>query len=126
MRKFFDSNIDNRFEPDISPDNFSDVNLEDTPLYEIYEDDTTDVGGGLAGKTEDYEDPSMANGFYREVRMPEINDNHVNASVMLPRGNSYDRVKVVGREKGADGNAVGRTNDTILDTREYCVEFYDG
>ena len=36
LRKEFDSNIKDRFGPDISPDDFPDVNLEDTPLYEMY------------------------------------------------------------------------------------------
>ena len=40
------------FGPDVSPDNFPDVNLEDTPLYKIYKDDTTDVEGGFSFNTE--------------------------------------------------------------------------
>ena len=62
------------FGPDISPDYFPDVNLEDTPLYEMYEDDTTDVGGGLAVNTEDDEGPDMATGLDRKVPTPEVND----------------------------------------------------
>ena len=54
-----------------------------------------------------------------EVPKPKANDNYVNASVMLPRGNSYAIGKVVGRKRDTDGNAVGRTNgNPILDTRE--------
>ena len=49
--KDFDSNIKDRFGPDISPDNFPDVNLEDTTLYEMYEDDNTYAEGGLTGNT---------------------------------------------------------------------------
>ena len=51
--KDFDSNIRDKLRPEISPDDFPYVNLEDTPLYDMYEDNTTDVGGALAGKTED-------------------------------------------------------------------------
>ena len=91
MRKDFYSNIKDRFGPDISPDNFPDINSEDTPLYEMYEDNTTDVRGGLAEKTEDDENPVMATVFDREVPTPELNDNYVNASVLLPRGKSYAR-----------------------------------
>ena len=47
LRKEFDTNINNKFGPDVSLYDFSDVNLEDTPLYEMYEDDTTVVEGGL-------------------------------------------------------------------------------
>ena len=66
----------------------------------------------------------MATGLDREVPTPEVNENYVNASVMLPRGKKYARGKVIGRKRDADGNAVGRTNDNpILDTRKYHVEF---
>ena len=66
-------------------------------------------------------------GLDREVPTPEVNDNYVNASVMLPRGNSYARGKVIGPKRDADGNDVGKTNyNPILDTRAYHVEVYDG
>ena len=39
----FDNSIRDKLGPYISPDNFPDVNLEDTPLYEMYEDYTTDT-----------------------------------------------------------------------------------
>ena len=55
-----DSNIKDRFGPDVSPDNFTDIILEDTPLYEMYEYDTTDVEVGLAGNTKYDEDPAMS------------------------------------------------------------------
>ena len=127
LRKDFDSNIKNRFGSDISPDDFPDVNLEDAPLYEIYEEDTTDVGGVLTDNTEDDEDPDMAHLLDCEVSTPEVNENYVNASVIFPIGNSYARGKVVVRKIDADGNAVGRGNENpILDTREYRVEFDDG
>ena len=67
--KDFDSNIKDRFGPDISPDNFPDVNLEGTPLYEIYEENTIDMKGGLADNTEDDEDPAMATELECEVPM---------------------------------------------------------
>ena len=69
----------------------------------------------------------MDTGLDRKVPMTEVNDNYVNASVMLPRGNSYARGKVIGWKIDADRNASGRTNDKpILKMREYCVEFDDG
>ena len=37
LRKKFDSIIKDRYGPDISPDNFPDINLEGTPLYDMYE-----------------------------------------------------------------------------------------
>ena len=127
LRKEFDRNIRDKFGPDISPYDFPDINLEDTPLYEMYEENSTDLEGVLAGNTKDDEDPDMATVLDREVTTPELNENYVNTSVILPRGNSYSRGKVTGWKRYADGNAIGRTNDNlILDTREYHVEFDDG
>ena len=81
----------------------------------------------MAGKTKDDEDPAMSNELDREVLTPEVNDNDVNASVMLPRRNSHSIVKVIRSKRDSDGNAVGTSNDKhILDTREYHVKFDDG
>ena len=64
----------------------------------------------------------MATIFNREVPTPEANYNYVNASLMLPIVNSYDRGKVIGLKIDADGNVIGSSNDNpILDTREYSV-----
>ena len=87
-------------------------------MYEIYEDNTADVNGGLAGNNEDDEDPVMATGLDHEVPTPKVNDSYVNVLVMLTRGNSYARGEVIGQKRDADGNSVGITNDNpILDTR---------
>ena len=60
----------------------------------------------------------MANGLYREVSTPEVNENYVNTSVMLSRGNSYAREKFIGHKKDTYGSDVGRgTDNPILDTR---------
>ena len=127
LRKEFDSNIKERFGTDVSPGYFPGIHLEDTPLYEMYEDDITYAEGGLVSNTEDDEYPDMDTGLDIEVPTPEANDNYLNASVMLPRGESYSRGKFIGRKRDAYGNTVGRSNDnSILDTREYSVEFDDG
>ena len=127
LRKEFVSNITDRFEPDLYPENFPNVNFEDKPLYGMYKDDTTDVQDGLVGNTEDDEDPATATGLDRELPTPEANDNYVNAQVIFPVVNSYARWKVIGRKRYADGNNVGRKNDNpILETRKYPVEFDDG
>ena len=92
----------------------------------MYGDDTTDVEGGLAVNNKDDEDPAIATGLDREVPTPEVNNNYVNALVVLPIGNRYGTGKVIGRKRDADGNIVGRINNNpILDTREYRVEFDD-
>ena len=90
LGKEFDKITREIFGPYISPDYFPDVNLEDTPLYDMYEDDTTDAEGGLS-----YEIPVMATGLDLQVPTPEVNDNYVNSSFMSPRGNTYARGKVV-------------------------------
>ena len=51
LRKDFDDSIRYKLGLDISPDYFIYVNLEDTPLYEMYEDNTMDAEVGLEGKT---------------------------------------------------------------------------
>ena len=40
--KEFNYSIRDIFGPNILPDDFPDVNLEDTPLYYMYKEDTTD------------------------------------------------------------------------------------
>ena len=124
LRKEFDRNNKDMFGPDVSTYNFPDVHFDDTPLYEIYEDNTIDVECGLAGNTEDDEEPSLDNGLDREVPTPDLNGNYVNALVVFPRGNIYTIGKVIGWKRYEYGNTVVRTNDNpILDTREYHVDF---
>ena len=69
----------------------------------------------------------MDTGLDQDIKTLEENNNYVNYSVMLLRGNTYDRGRVTGRKRDAYGNTVGRENNNpILDTREYLAEFYDG
>ena len=93
----------------------------------MYEDETTYVEGSLSGNTEDDEEPAMYTELYCKVPTSKVNDDYINASVMLPTRNSYSRGKFIGRKRDADGNSIGRKNDNpILYTSEYCVEFDDG
>ena len=93
----------------------------------MYEDDVTDAEGVLAGDNEEDENPILETGFDCEVPIPEVNNNDVNNSVMLSRGNTYARGKFIGWKRDADGNFFGIRNDNpILDTHEYLVEFVDG
>ena len=127
LRKDCDKIIKEIFWPDMSPYDFSDGNQQDIPLYDIYQDDTTDTEGFWDDKSEYDEVPVMDTGQDRQVPTPEVNHNNVNYSVMFPRGNTYDRGKVIGRKIYASGNAVGRMNDNpILDTREYFFELDGG
>ena len=54
-----------------------------------------DKEGGLSGNNEDGENPIMGTGLDREIPMTEVKTNHMNTSVMLPRGNTYGRGKVI-------------------------------
>jgi len=58
---------------------------------------------------------------------PEAGDNLVSAEIMIPRGGTMARGRVLGRKRDHYGNPIGRANDNpILDTRSYIVEFDDG
>ena len=80
----------------------------------MYEEDDIDAEGGLEGKTQYNEDTVIDTGLDFEVPMPEVNDNNVNASVLLRIGNSYYRGKFIGRKIDTDGNAIGSTNDNPI------------
>ena len=94
LRKEVDGKIRDRFGPDISPDDFTYVNHEDTPIYDMYEDNTTDTEGGLAGNNEYNENPITYTGLDYELPAPEANANYINTSVMLLRGRNYAIGKV--------------------------------
>jgi hypothetical protein len=59
--------------------------------------------------------------------MPEAGGNYVNASLMLPHGNSLARGTVIGQKRDARGDPIGNANtNPIMDSRVYRVEFDDG
>ena len=60
LRKHFYNSTREIFGPDILPYEFPDVNLEDTPMYDMYENDTTDAEGDLVDKMEDNEIPLVS------------------------------------------------------------------
>ena len=60
------------FGPDISPDDFPDVNLKDMPIYDMYEENDTHAEGGLSSNSEYYEILVMANGLDCEFPTPEV------------------------------------------------------
>ena len=106
LSKDFDNSIRETFRPDISPDDFIDVSLEDTPLYEMYDDDTTDAEVSLADKSKEDEIPVMATGLEHQVPTLEVDDSYVNSSVILPRFNTYARGKVIRHKMDAIVNAI--------------------
>ena len=86
-----------------------------TPEWEKYEDD----------------DPSStlpsAPAITLEPITPEANDNYMNVEIVLSRGDTMERGRVVGRKRDHNDNPIGRAHaNPILDTRCYDVEFDDG
>ena len=59
--------------------------------------------------------------------MPEVGDEYVHALVMLPRGSQMTCGTVKVRKQDLDDNPIGCQSDNpILDTRLYDIEFPDG
>ena len=98
LRKEFNNRIKERFGQDISPEKFPDVDLENRPLYDMYEYDTTDAEGVLAVKNEGNETPIMATGFDHEVPTPEVNANYVNDSVMFSYNYLPSSIGIISRK----------------------------
>ncbi len=84
------------------------------------------LADGLTGNVDD-EPPTPSLGVVGELPTPEADDNYVNASLMLPRGNALVRRTVIGQKRDAQGNPIGNSNtNPILDSRVYPVEFEGG
>ena len=114
-RKEFDAAIAIKLGPQATKQDFEELGVEDAPVHEPYEDD--DAAGVMPAAPPEEEEPTPDG----------APDNYLSASVMLPRGDSLARGRVVGRKRDADGNPLGRANaNPILDTRRYEVEFADG
>jgi hypothetical protein len=111
-RTDFDAEIERRLGPSMKPDDFEDNDIE-TPTYETYEDDD--------------DEPMPPAPDADEEPTPELGDNYLHAEVLLPRGDTTQTGRVIGRKRDAFGNPVGIENpNPILDTRVYQVEFPDG
>jgi hypothetical protein len=139
----FNHNIQDKFGPETSPDDFPDLNIPNTPEHNNFDDvdyagrDDEWVkrwraftGNGLAnGLTGDADDelPTPSLGIDGKLPTPEADDNYVNASLMLPRGNALARGTMIGQKRDARGDPIGNANtNPILDSRVYRVEFEDG
>jgi hypothetical protein len=114
--------------------------LEDTPHYNKFDDVNVDLRyqdkkwlerwrkfTGDEPDDMDDEDPWVVTGTDSEDTTPEIGDQYLGASILLPRGSVNVRGKVKSRKRNSDGNLVGVANpNPIKDTRTYEVEFPDG
>ena len=100
----------------MSTEKSPDINIEDMPLYDLYEDEHNDSKVQPV-VPEDKETPTPATGLDTEVPTPEADVNYVNTSIILPRGSKFSRGRVIGRKRDVDGNPTGRANtNPILDT----------
>ena len=75
----------------------------DTPIYEYYEN---------------YDEITL-DPLSEELELtPQVGDNFLNAEIMLPKGGSMAKGKVVRRKRSVDGDLIGRAanRDPILDT----------
>ncbi len=62
----------------------------------------------------------------KEEVTPEAGDKYIQASIMIPRGNTFTRGTVVSCKCDAEGNTIGRAYDNpILDSCIYEIEFAD-
>ena len=58
---------------------------------------------------------------------PEVGDNCVNIEIVLPRGSTEQRGRIISRKGDIDGNPISNANNNpILDSRCYEVQFDDG
>ena len=128
------------FGDDCKPEDFPDVGLEDTPHYNSFNDVNVDrrhqdpewlkrwrLFTGEADDGIDDEDPWEVTGIDSKAPTSEANDNYLGASILLPRGSSSARGKVISRKRNSDGEVFGHADpNPIMDTRTYDVEFPDG
>ena len=139
----FDLNIQDKFGPKTTQDDFPDLDIPDTPEHDNFDD--VDESGrddkwvacwcaftrdrladGLPGDADD-EIPTPSLGLDIVLPTPEAGDNYVNASLILPRGNLLARGTVIGQKRDARGDLIGNANtNPLIDSRVYCIEFDDG
>ena len=88
-----------------------DIGLENTPQYDLYEDETQNKQT-LPQLTEELEP------------MPEVGDHYIGADMLLPRKDHMARGHVVAQSHDANENIMGRAHaNPILDLRMYQLEF---
>ena len=111
MTKAFDDNIIQKIGVPATENDFEKDYL--TPKYEYYDGDHQDEASDAPPE--------------QLTPTPEIGDNYLNMELMLPRGGTPARGRVIERKRDHGGNVIGRSNaNPILDTREYEVKFEDG
>ena len=68
----------------------------------------------------------MITGIDSEVPTPEVNDQYLGVSILLPRGSVSSQGKFKLTKRNTEGNLVSQADpNPIMDTRTYKVEFPD-
>ena len=98
----------------VLPRKLEDIGLENTPQYDLYEDET--------------QNKQMFSQLTEKLQpMPEVKDHYIGTEILLPRGDDMTRGNVGAYSHDANGNVMGRAHTyPILDTRMYQVEFAGG
>ena len=74
-----------------------------TPKFEYYNDDNQDAAPDAPPE--------------KLTPTPEIGDNYLNMELMLPRGGTLAKGRVIELKRDHEGNVIGRSNaNPILDT----------
>ena len=70
---------------------------------------------------------ATSTGIDNGIPTPEQGDNYVGVSIILPRGETSARGKVIARKQDAEGNPIGRADtNPVKDSCTYEVQFPDG
>jgi hypothetical protein len=125
LREEFDANMENKWGPDCTPDDFPDVALENTPHYNKFNNVNvdlchqdpewlewwrkftgTDGEEGLLDGMDD-ESPVETSGIDSKLPTPEIGDHYIGASIIIARGSISNLDKVMSQKRDRDGNLEG-------------------
>ena len=111
----FDNNIGEDLGPKAKVKYFDDMNIEETPTLEMYDNDD----GIEVTPDELTEDLEPTPDFSTDV--------YLNSPIVLPREENMDRGEVVSWKQDVYGKPIGRENvNPILDSRWYEVDFDNG
>ena len=99
LQEEFDENIGHKFGADCTLEDFPDVALEDTPCYYKFNNVNIDLRHqdrewlerwrnftGEEPNNMDNEDPWVMTGIEPEVPTPEVNNQYLGVSILLPQG----------------------------------------
>ena len=125
---------------DCTPEDFQYIALEDIPHYNMFNNVNIDLHHqdqdwlarwrkftGDEQDEMDNEDPWAVTGIDSKIPTPEIADQYLGASILLPQGSTSICRRVKLRKRDSDGNLFGALDPNhIKDTRTYEVEFPGG